>query len=396
MAAEKRLSDTQIRKCPPGKYFDGGGLILVRATRSSKWVFRFTLHGRTRDMGLGKYPTITLAQARQERDRCRALLYQGTDPIKQRAAEAKRAERRDTSLNKIARDTFEARKAELKGEGKAGRWFSPIELHVLPKLGKMPIEEIDQLDVQKVLAPIWHTKADTARKAANRLKIILKHAKAMRINVNLMAVDEAKILLGKSKQKSAKIPSVDWRNVPDFYSTLSEPSITKLALRLLILTGARSYSLRFARTEQFQGDVWTIPAVNMKGRVEDVHDFHIPLPSEALHVIELAKAFERNGYLFPNTKCGVISDATMSRHMERRGMNERPHGFRSSLRTWLADCTDAPHEVCETVLAHTSGSKVVLSYRRTDFIEQRKPLMQRWAHHVTGENNILNLGRQNL
>ena len=101
-------------------------------------------------MGLGKYPTITLAQARQQGDRCRALLYQGTDPIKQRAAEAKRAERRDTSLNKIARDAFEARKAELKGEGKAGWWFSPIELHVLPKLGKMPIEEIDQLDVQKV------------------------------------------------------------------------------------------------------------------------------------------------------------------------------------------------------------------------------------------------------
>ena len=129
----------------------------------------------------------------------------------------------------------------------------------------MPIEEIDQLDVQKVLAPIWHTKADTAPKAANRLKIILKHAKAIRINVNLMAVNEAKILLGKSKQKSAKKPSVDWRNVPDFYSTLSEPSITKLALRLLILTGARSYSLRFARTEQFQGDVWIIPAVYMKG-----------------------------------------------------------------------------------------------------------------------------------
>ena len=94
------------------------------------------------------------------------------------------------------------------GEGKAGRWFSTIELHVLPKLGKMPIEEIDQLDVQKVLAPIWHTKADTARKAANRLKIILKHAKAMRIDVNLMAVDEAKVLLGKSKQKRAKKPSV--------------------------------------------------------------------------------------------------------------------------------------------------------------------------------------------
>jgi len=86
MGAEKRLCDSQIRKCKPGKYFDGGGLILVSSEKSSKWVWRYTRHRKSRDMGLGKYPTVSLAQARQERDRCRALLYQGIDPIEQRRA----------------------------------------------------------------------------------------------------------------------------------------------------------------------------------------------------------------------------------------------------------------------------------------------------------------------
>ena len=394
LKGEKRLSDTQIRNCPPGKYQDGGGLYLVSAKSSSKWVYRFSLHSRRREMGLGPYPVVSLAEARQKRDQARSLVVTGTDPIKHRAQKAKQVERRDTSLNNIARQAFESKKAELRGDGKAGRWFSPIELHILPKIGKMPIGDIDQNDIKKVLAPIWHKKSDTAKKAANRLAIILRHAKAMGLPVKLLAVEEAKILLGKPKHSVTHIPALYWQDIPEFYASLSDLSITKLALRLLILTGVRSYPLRFARREQISEDVWIIPAENMKGRLAQASDFHVPLSSEAQHVIELASAFERNGYLFPNTKDGVISDATMSRHMERRGMTERPHGFRSSLRTWMAECTDAPREVAETVLAHKSGSKVELSYRRTDFLRKRRVLMQRWADHVTCKPNIVQLGGQ--
>ena len=130
--------------------------------------------------------------------------------------------------------------------------------------------------------------------------------------------------------------------------------------------------------------MWTIPGESMKGRRDATVDFRVPLSGEALAVIEQAKAFEREGFLFPSVRKGVISDATMSRFMERRGMAARPHGFRSSLRTWLAEATDAPHEVAEAVLAHQTGSSVVRSYRRTDFIEQRRALMERWAAHCVG------------
>jgi integrase len=122
----------------------------------------------------------------------------------------------------------------------------------------------------------------------------------------------------------------------------------------------------------------------MKGRRGQTTDFRVPLSTEAQHVIDLAMPFRRDGFLFPSVRKGVISDATMSRLMERRGMDERPHGFRSSLRTWLAEATDAPHEIAEAILGHTTGTRVERAYRRTDYLEQRRALLERWADYVTG------------
>lgn len=117
-------------------------------------------------MGLGRYPDVSLSEAREEAEKWRAVVRQGKDAIKERERQRRDAERNMNFLSVIARDAFESRKAELKGDGKAGRWFSPLELHVLPKLGKMPVSEIDQRDIRDTLAPIWHEKADTARKEA--------------------------------------------------------------------------------------------------------------------------------------------------------------------------------------------------------------------------------------
>jgi len=310
---------------------------------------------------------------------------EGRDPIKEREQERREKQRADSTLSVIAAEAFEARKAELKDDGRAGRWFSPLQLYVLPKLGKVPVEEIDARDIRDALAPIWHTKADTARKGLNRIGIVLRHGAALGLDVDLQATDKAKALLGKTRHKVQNIPSLPWQEVPAFYATLSEPTITHLALRFLILTGMRSKPIRFLRQDQIDGHVWIIPGEDMKGRRGQTDDFRVPLSTEAQRVIELARPFERDGYLFPSVRKGVISDATMSRFMERREMKERPHGFRSSLRTWLAEATDAPHEVAETVIGHVSGTKVQLAYRRTDYLEQRRVLMDRWADIVTGK-----------
>jgi integrase len=175
-----------------------------------------------------------------------------------------------------------------------------------------------------------------------------------------------------------------WADVPGFYASLEEPTLTHLALRLLILTGVRSSPLRTIRLDQIEGDVWTVPAENMKGRKGATEAFRVPLSLEAQRIIDLARPHARNGFLFPNTRGGVISDMTLSRMMERRVLEARPHGFRTSLRTWLAEATDAPHEVAEAMLAHVVDGGVVRAYRRTDYLEQRRALAERWADHVTG------------
>jgi integrase len=130
----------------------------------------------------------------------------------------------------------------------------------------------------------------------------------------------------------------------------------------LILTGVRSTPLRNIRLDQIEGDVWTVPAESMKGRKGATEPFRVPLSPEAQRIIELARPHARNGFLFPNTRGGVISDMTLSRMMERRGLEARPHGFRTSLRTWLAEATDAPHEVAEGMLAHIVDGGVVRAY----------------------------------
>ena len=385
MRAQNRLSASFIKTAPVGKHCDGAGLWLVkRADGGAQWVLRVTIHGRRREMGLGGFPSLGLAEARKQAARWRAVATANRDPIKEREAEERAARREDISLAIITADAFEARKAELKGDGTAGRWLSPLTIHVLPKLGKVPVTDLDQRDIRDALAPIWHTKADTARKAMNRLSIVMKHAAALGLDVDLQATEKAKALLGKSRHQPKNIPAMDWRDVPDFYASLEEPTLTHLALRLLILTGVRSGPLRNMRLDQIEGDVWTVPAEAMKGRKGATDDFRVPLSDEAQRIIALAKPHARNGYLFPNNQKGVISDMTLSRHMERRGLEARPHGFRTSLRTWLAEATDAPHEVAEAVLAHVVDGNVVRAYRRTDYLEQRAKLAARWADHVTG------------
>jgi integrase len=385
MRAKNRLTSSFIKTAPVGKHCDGGGLWLIkRDDGGAQWVQRVTVHGRRREMGLGGLSSLGLADARKQSERWRKLAAAGRDPIKEREAEERAARREDITLEILTADAFESRKAELKGDGTAGRWLSPLNIHVLPKLGKVPVTDLDQRDIRDTLAPIWHTKADTARKAMNRLSIVLKHAAALGLDVDLQATEKAKALLGKTRHVPKNIPAMDWRDVPAFYASLEEPTLTHLALRLLILTGVRSTPLRNIRLDQIEGDVWTVPAESMKGRKGATEPFRVPLSPEAQRIIELARPHARNGFLFPNTRGGVISDMTLSRMMERRGLKARPHGFRTSLRTWLAEATDAPHEVAEGMLAHIVDGGVVRAYRRTDFLEQRRVLAERWADHVTG------------
>lgn len=385
MPALYRLNALQVKQAGPGKHEDGGGLRLVkRKDGGGQWVLRIMIHGRRREMGLGSIQDVTLKEARAEADKWRSYARKGGDPITERDRESREARGTGNTFAEIAEDAFEARKASLKGDGKAGRWFSPIAVHILPKIGKTPVSQIDQRLIRDTLAPIWQDKPSAAAKAAARMSIILRHAAALGLDVDLQAVAKAKALLGAQRHIVQNTPSVPWQDVPRFYASLDDGSITHNSLRLLILTATRSGPLRNLELSEIDGDVWTIPAAKMKGGVKATEPFRVPLSPEALRVIDAARPFAHDGFLFPSVRKGVISDATWTRLMDRRGMVERPHGFRSSFRTWASEAANVPRDVAEKCLAHVIAGKVEAAYWRSDMLEQRRVVMDRWADHLTG------------
>ncbi len=383
-----RLNTRSVTTLGAGKYNDGAGLLLhKRKDGGAQWILRYTIHGRRREMGLGALRDVSLKQARECAMQWRAVLREGRDPIKERNEQKREAISNLHYLKDIALDAFESRKAELKGDGKAGDWFLPLRLHILPKLGCLPVSEITQTEIRNVLAPIWHTKAKTARTALMRLNLCLKHAAALGLDVDLQATEKAQALLGKQRHKITNRPAMDWKDVPAFYQTLCKTTtITYLALRLLILTGVRTYPLRHIHKDQVDGDLWTIPAENMKGKRDATTEFRVPLSTEALEILKQARLLSRNDFFFSATGRGPLGENCMSHYMQQIGLEARPHGFRSSLRDWLAETTDAPYEVAETILSHTVGGQVERAYRRTDYLEQRRVYMDKWAAYVTGQS----------
>jgi integrase len=391
--AQYRFTAKQIDALPVGRHADGAGLYLYKLKNGyANWVFRYRWQATRREFGLGGYPKVSLANARKLAAVQSALLLSGKCPHDERkASKLDAAVKRERSspealeagrLRAIVPTAFDAHKSSLKDDGNAGRWLSPLRVHVLPKLGGMSVERIQGKEIADTFRPIWHSKPDVARKAMSRLGYCLKYAKAMGHVVDRDAIDDAKDILGKQSHKALHIPAMMASEVPAFYATLGNTP-SQLALRLLILTGARSKSVRFAHVEHVSGDVWTIPAPLMKGKKNQTEPFSIPLSDEAMRVIDLAKQNARDGFLFPSERKGVISDMSMTAVMRRADLTARPHGFRTSLRVWANEHKDSvSFEVREMVLAHKIGSSVSQSYDRDDYFQDRTHLMKLWAAHV--------------
>lgn len=336
-------------------------------------------------MGFGSYPEITLARARQKAEIYRRQRAEGLDPIVERDKE--KMSSGSISVAAIVEEAFEAHKATLKGDGEAGRWMSPLKLHVLPHIGAMDICEVDQNLVRQVILPLWTSKQPTAEKALNRLNICIRYAAAKGLPVNISTVPHTKILLGKGQHKARHIPAMDWRDVPSFYATLSDFDVTHLALRLQILSpGQRTAPLRYMRFDQISDGIWTIPGDKMKGIRGRTPDFKIPLSDEALHVIALAQRLTNGPFVFASrvSKAAVITDATLSKFMARQGLAARPHGFRSSFSTWARE-TGQRYDVREMCLAHKVGTDVERAYMRSDLLNERREMMQRWSDWVAGQ-----------
>jgi integrase len=324
-------------------------------------------------MGLGRWPDVSIAGARERAEAARRTVREGKDPVFERAKLKRVA--KPLTVREVIDDCFEARKAELKGEGKNGRWMSPLLVHVIPKIGKYPIEEVDQHVLKQTLAPIWHEKAESAEKALNRIQIALRHAAALGLSVDLQATMKAKALLGKQRRTTTHIPSMPDAEVPSFYKWLKgQTTVSASALRLLILTVSRTTEVRLSAFPEFEEEIWTLPDERTKTGI----DRRIPLVAEAQEIVRNRVAASGTNFLFP-AYCGQpISDAAMATLMKRAGLETRPHGFRASFRTWVEEKTDAQFEVKESCLGHAVDTEVVGAYQRSDRIEKRRRLLRKW------------------
>lgn len=403
-----KLATNVLKAVDVGKYSDGAGLYLLvtghdaNERAKGSWVFRYTYFKQRYEMGLGSIQSLSLARARAECDRWRDLMNDRRHPVNP-MEEKRRLEldaqhgRGALTLADVAPLAFEAIKGRLKGDGIAGRWYSPLRLYVLPVLGSLKVEDIHQRDIERALKPIWQSKAPTAKKALHRLGAVMNHAAAMGLEVNANAVPNARQLLGEQRHKVQHHPALPWREVPLLFQWLNPEITSQRALMLYILTGggSRIGPLRNARRDQFSEGVWTVEGEALKGRKGDDVEFRVPVTREMQRIVDRPVDDSSGGFLFPSARSRpgwsmAISDQAIENIMRDREVKwnwlepYRPHGLRASFRSWVSEVDPSLYAVAETALAHKVGGMVERSYARNDFLEQRRALMERWADHLTG------------
>ncbi|WP_339764991.1 integrase arm-type DNA-binding domain-containing protein [uncultured Sulfitobacter sp.] len=384
---KNKLTSIAVRNAKPGRLFDGGGLFLIKKEAGGNWIWRYTHLKQTREMGLGTLDAVGLADARKARDTWAGVLASGVDPISERNrlrdAEKAAQDKEAPTFADIAELVFESHKAGLRGDGDRGKWFSPLRVHVIPKLGQRRISEIHQSDIATCLRPIWKTKHPTAVKAWQRTRFIFQQAELMGYDCRPFVADAARVMLGKVDHQTENVTSTPWQEVPALYGKLAGMSSPKLCLRWMILTCVREAGCLGARFDEIEDGIWTVPADRIKGMRGKVQPFRVPLGDEALEIIETARKVNET-YLFPSyrKRGGHITEAALRKELAAQGEAGRPHGFRSSFRTWAED-TDQPWDVAETILGHQIKGRVERAYARSDLLDRRRIVMDKWAAHVT-------------
>ena len=369
----------------PGRYGDGAGLYLNVAPGGSKsWVQRIVVQGRRRDIGLGGYPTVSLAEARVLAVANRTGVAAGRDPV----AEKRRPPK--PSFQDAARRVHEANLPRWRNEKHAAAWIATLDRYAFPTLGNMAVDQIGRADVLGVLTPIWGSKPETARRVRQRIRTVMRWAMAhgfVEYNVAGEAIDGALPAMPKLKAHMRALP---YWEVPEALNVVeaSHSSIAaKLCLRFTVLTGARSGETRAAVWSEIDLEraLWTLPAGRMKGGLEH----RVPLSGPALDVLsEVRNLHDGSGLVFPSpNKAGhALSDMTLTKILRTTGLADRAtvHGFRSAFRDWASECTAASHAVMELSLAHRVGSAVEQAYARSDLLEQRRVLMAAWGEFIVG------------
>lgn len=385
------LSAQKVKAAGPGRHGDGRGLFLyVKPSGARSWVLRYQVQGRRRDLGLGAFPDVSLAMARDRATEARRLIAEGEDPIA-RKQQAKPKTFRDAALELI-----ESKRPGWKNAKHAAQWTSTLETYVFPKIGRVQVAKVETADVVSVLMPIWSSKPETTSRIRQRIEAVLDYASALGIrkgdNPARWRGHLDHLLPKPTKVRAIKHhPALPHNEIAGFMAELAErDGIAARALGFTILTAARSGEVRGMTWGEvdLEARIWTIPAARMKAGKEH----RVPLTKEAVSLLGPRK--DDGSLVFGSeAKAGKpISDMSMTavlRRMERIGITV--HGFRSTFRDWAGETTGFPREVIEAALAHGIKNKAEAAYARSDLFDKRRKLMEAWSAMATPSRRSSNV-----
>lgn len=403
----KELSALEVGrlKSRPGLHAVGGvpGLYLqVTPTGAATWVLRTMIGSKRRAMGLGGFPAVTLAGAREKAREARLQVEQGVDPIlaRQKARNALRDEQaRALTFDEAVRQCFDAKSDEWRNPKHRAQWKATLDTYASPFFGKMLVADVEQRHVLAALEPIWRSKTETATRVRGRIETVLDWARVRgyREGENPARWKGHLDTLLPKPSKIAKVehhPALDANGTADFVMALRQINgMGARALEFAILTAARSGEVRGARWPEIDLDagVWVVPAERMKGHREH----RVPLSPQAIRLLKSLPTLEGSDLVFHAARGGVLSDMTLTAVMRRMEVNAVPHGFRSTFRDWVAERTNYPRELAEKALAHALESSVEAAYQRGDMFARRAHMMAAWAKFcetpVIGAGNVSNL-----
>jgi len=388
----RELSSLEVSRLRvDGAHAVGGaqGLYLRVEGASRAWVLRYALAGQRRRMGLGSYPAVTLAMARELARAEKGRIHTGHDPIDER-----RAQRRGAALANAKRLTFAvacelcitAREAEWRSPKHRQQWVNTLATYAAPVMGALDVAEIDTAHVMTVLQAIWATKTETATRVRGRIETVLDWAtvRGSRSGPNPARWRGHLDQLLASPKKTKRVKHHRAVPVPEAPALIQRVDQADgqgaRALMLQILTAARSGEVRLATWEEFDLEraLWTIP----EGRMKSGREHRVPLSRQAVALLRAQPVILDCNLVFPSRKKNrPVSDMTITAVLRRMEAPCVPHGFRSTFRDWAAETTSYPGEVVEMALAHAIKDKTEAAYRRGDLLAKRAALMQDWADY---------------
>jgi integrase len=373
------LTALQVKNAKPGRHADGRGLyLMVRESGSRSWVLRTQVDGTRRDLGLGSVSGLSLAEARAKAADLRTRIQNGEEARPKSVTAAHIV----PTFADAARACHDAIKSGWVNARHSDSWIASLESHIFPSFGTVAVDQVTSVMVRDALSPIWLTIPETARRILQRVGTVLDYAHIEGWCPHEAALRSVPKGLPRQPVDENHFVAMPYADVPTLMTRLNDlpESAGRDALLFTILNAVRSGETRLATWAEidFAAAVWSIPAARMKMKKAHI----VPLSPAAIVILKRrwSRRLDDDGFVFSNFGTKPLSDMTMTKVLRDLGYKKiTVHGFRSSFTDWAAEKTKVPKEVVDKALAHKLVDRVEAAYRRTDFFDRRRRLMNAWA-----------------